>query len=458
MSGLKKQLARKARQQSHPVKPHEAKPTTDQSSDVPVSLDTWPTPPAQEAFHGLAGEFVEMVDAHTESDPVALLIQFLVGFGNVIGRCAHFAAEGHQHFCNLFVALVGSTSKGRKGSSWSHVLRVLHMVDEFWAAHRVGSGLSSGEGLISQVRDPIQQQQPIKEGGRVVDYQKVTIDPGESDKRLLVIEEEFVRVLASMGRESNILSAVLRGAWDSGNLGTMTKNSPLKATGAHISIVGHVTRDELRRALNEIEQTNGFANRFLWCCVRRSKSLPEGGRVHEVDFDSFRYRLSEAIRFASDAGRLERDDQARERWHRVYDELSAGKPGLLGAVTARAEVQVMRLACLYALLDLSAVIRLEHLNAGLALWDYCERSAAYIFGTSLGNRTADTLLAALRQSSDVGLARTEILHHGFNKNKTAAEITDALRLLHDNGLARAHSEVDSESGRIVERWFATGST
>jgi len=33
----------------------------------------------------------------------------------------------------------------------------------------------------------------------------------------------------------------------------MTKNSPLSATGGHISIVGHITTDELRRRLNRTE-------------------------------------------------------------------------------------------------------------------------------------------------------------------------------------------------------------
>ena len=139
----------------------------------------------------------------------------------------------------------------------------------------------------------------------------------------------------------------------------------------------------------------------------------------------------------------------------VYGDLSKGKPGLLGAVTARAEAQTMRLACIYALLDLSNVIRLEHLEAALAVWDYCERSAAYIFGSSLGNRMADTLLAALRQSSDVGLTRTEMLHQVFNKNQKAADIEDALRLLHDNRLAHSRNEVDSGTGRTIERWLAT---
>ena len=70
----------------------------------------------------------------------------------------------------------------------------------------------------------------------------------------------------------------------SGTLRTLTRNSPAKATGAHISIVGHITRDELRQQLAEVDMANGLANRFLWLCVRRSKCLPEGGALHEVDF------------------------------------------------------------------------------------------------------------------------------------------------------------------------------
>lgn len=454
MTSFKKQLAQNARHQSRPAAPIAVAQETVASNPVTVAADAWPAPPSVDAFYGLAGEFVTLVAPHTEADPVALLLQFLVGFGNVIGRAAHFAAESHRHFGNLFLTLVGNTSKGRKGSSWSHVLRVLRMIDEPWATNGIVSGLSSGEGLIWQVRNPIKQQQPIKgKGGRISEYQTVIVDPGVSDKRLLVIEEEFVRVLASMGRESNTLSAVMRQAWDSGDMRTMTKSSPARATGAHVSIVSHVTRDELRRAMAETEHTNGFANRFLWACVRRSKSLPEGGRIHEVDFESFVYRLRETITFAAGADRIDRDDQARDRWHRVYDVLSAGKPGLLGAVTARAEAQVMRLACLYALLDSSPVITLEHLEAGLALWDFCERSAAHIFGSSLGDRTADTLLSELRQVPEVGLTRTKMLHGVFHKNKTAGDIAEALRLLHDNGLAYRKDDPAPEVGRPTERWF-----
>jgi hypothetical protein len=37
------------------------------------------------AYQGLAGEIVEAISPHTESDPVAILLQVLTFFGNAIG-------------------------------------------------------------------------------------------------------------------------------------------------------------------------------------------------------------------------------------------------------------------------------------------------------------------------------------------------------------------------------------
>ena len=62
-------------------------------------------------------------------------------------------------------------------------------------------------------------------------------------------------------------------------------------------------------------------------------------------------------------------------WRAIYSKLSAKPPGLLGAATARAEAQVVRLSLIYALLDRAAAIGTEHLTAALALWRYCADSA-----------------------------------------------------------------------------------
>jgi DNA replicative helicase MCM subunit Mcm2 (Cdc46/Mcm family) len=85
-------------------------------------------------------------------------------------------------------------------------------------------------------------------------------------------------------------------------------------------------------------------------------------------------RLQKAIEHATHAGEINRDKEARAIWYKVYPELPEGKPGLLGAMTSRAEAHVMRLSAIYAPLDCSAIVRAEHLKAALALWEYCEAS------------------------------------------------------------------------------------
>jgi hypothetical protein len=405
----------------------------------------YPAPLEKAAFYGLAGEFVRRVLPETESDPVALLVQFLVGFGNIIGRVAYMLADGARHYLNMFVVLVGETAKGRKGTAWHHAWNILQAVDQAWCKNVV-SGLSSGEGLIWAVRDPIAMTVKDKKTGN---YNTEIVDAGIEDKRLLVIEGEFASVLKVMTRKGNTLSPVIRSAWETGNLRTLTKNSPARATGAHISIIGHITRSEARRELTETESANGFGNRICWTAVRRSKCLPEGGQA--VGIADLVRRLKKAIEFAKTTGELKRDDAARELWARVYPTLSEGKPSLLGAVVARAEAQVTRYSGTYALLDCSNKINVDHLKAALALWRYHENSARWIFETGTGEKNADRILAALKVADSQGLTKWQITNNVFNRHATKFEIDEGLRLLHGLNLARCKQE--NTGGRAAERWF-----
>lgn len=244
---------------------------------------------------------------------------------------------------------------------------------------------------------------------------------------------------------------MLRSAWDSGNLRSLTKNSPARATDAHVSIIGHITKDELRRLLTETESANGFANRYLFPAVRRSKYLPEGGNIDAENLNDLVTRLHSAIEFARQAGEITRSDEARELWARIYPELSEGKPGLLGAITARAEAQVLRWSCSYALLDCSATVEVDHLRAALALWRYCEDSAHWIFGTGTGNKNADRILAALKAAGQKGLTRLQITNDVFARHATKSEIDEALRLLHS--LKRAVRKLEGTATRPAERWI-----
>jgi hypothetical protein len=384
-----------------------------------------------EAFHGIAGEIVRMIEPHTESDPAALLSQFLIALGNLIGHGPYVKADGGLHGTNLFAVLVGKTSKARKGTSWGWIHSIMKVVDPDWEANRIAGGLSSGEGLIYAIRDPLEK------------------DPGVTDKRLLVVETEFSAALKAMNREGCTLSPIIRQAFDRQTLRTLTRNSPISATCPHVSIIGHITSDELKKRLSEVECWNGFSNRFLWLYTRRSKLLPEGGKLDSAELERFFGPLKEAVQRAGEIGEINRSEEFRRRWAEVYPALSTEHPGLLGAVIGRAEALTLRLSLLYALLDRSPLLREEHLRAALAIWQYAEDSARLVFGEKAGDPLSNRILGHLRQAEAGRLSRTDISNK-LGRHQKAERIDEALDTLRRLGLAdRTQQETE---GRRIEIW------
>jgi hypothetical protein len=138
-------------------------------------------------------------------------------------------------------------------------------------------------------------------------------------------------------------------------------------------------------------------------------------------------------------------------WEEVYGPLSEGKGGMFGAVTGRSEAQVRRLAALYAVLDESDEIEPQHLEAALALWQYAEDSARYIFGDATGDPVADTIYAALKGAGTDGMSRTDISNL-FKRHMSAERIGQALAFLLETGRAEPKQNTDT-GGRPSEWWF-----
>ena len=406
----------------------------------------WPMM-APAAFHGLPGEVVARILPDTESDPAALLLQYLVSFGNAVGRLPYYLIERDRHFANLFTVLVGQTSKSRKGTSAGRIRALFYIADPDWARERILGGMSSGEGVISAVRDPVYA---IRKGVEEL------VDAGVNDKRLLLDEREFFGALAVLKREGSILSRIIRDAWDCcERLATLTKHSPTRATQPFISIVGHITADELRQTLDHTSMANGYANRFLFACVRRSKLLPHGGKLSEEVTGRLGARTLEALTVARGVEQVTMTDAANQHWNDVYLKLSEGPPGLLGAITDRAEAQTTRLALVYALLDQNQQIDVVHIDAALAVWNFCVASARYIFGDLVGDPVADTILRALRGAGADGLSRTDLINL-FGRNLSANKIDAALiKLLSVGKVRRGSIKKAAGAGRPRETWFAT---
>jgi hypothetical protein len=176
----------------------------------------------------------------------------------------------------------------------------------------------------------------------------------------------------------------------------------------------------------------------LFVCVRRSKSLPAGGNLTNALLDPVARRVREALDAAHKRTILRRTAPAEARWAEIYNALPS-PPGLLGALTARADAQLLRLALVYALLDQADAIDVPHLEAACALWRYAEASVARLFGGILGDDLADRLLADLRTHYPEGLDR-EAQFAQFRRHVTAAQLAAARDVLVAHGLAEERSE------------------
>jgi Protein of unknown function (DUF3987) len=378
------------------------------------------------ALHGVLGEIVTTIRPHTEACDAALLVPLAVQVGNYIGTAPYVMVESDRHGCSLFAALVGESARARKGTAAGRIQALMDAVDpaKVWVSTCIASGFGSGEGVIA------------------------TLDnSSRSDVRLFVDERELASLLTVASRDGSILSSVLRNGWDGQPLRSRVKGSKLLATDYHLSAVGHITKTELERLLTSTEQSNGFANRFLWVHTYRARRLPHGGALDTATQNRLGNRLAAAISAARNINRVTMTDIAAKRWEDIYDAIAEAElPGIAAALTNRAEAQTLRLSLLYAVLDGCRQIDVDHLEAAWALWRYCEDSVLYIWGDATGDRDVDRLVDAVRRAGADGLSVTEAHESVFGKHKAVGPIAGrAVRY----GLIRSE-KVDTEGrSRVI---------
>jgi hypothetical protein len=371
----------------------------------------WPDPLSKRALRGLAGEFVKLVAPTTEADEPALLFQFLTAFGSVVGREPHVMVGATRHGANLFCGVVAESGQSQKGASFEYVAAIFGDLDK-----NIVEGLSTGEGLITALEE-------------------------RESPRALVMESEMGATFKRGGR----LSQVLRQAWDGKNLSVLTRTDPLRLCAPHISIIGHVTPEELRLKLVGVELVNGFANRFLWPLARRSKYVAMPKSVSSFSMDEIATRLRIALGTGASRGEMKLSQRALELWEREYKRLVEQSSGAPAPVVARAAPNVMRLALIYALLDQAKTIKLQHVRAGLAAWRYASDSATWIF--AMPDPIAGRVLEMIRSNTS-GITRSE-LRDGFGRHHTA-RIGVALAQLEERQLVA--TTVRKTRGRSAQVW------
>jgi|GEM_PF-779967 len=396
---------------------------TGQASNI--AQPAWPEPDPV-MFDGFVGEFVSAAVEKSEADPVGVLVTFLSRFGVEIGPDVYKVHPENQPG-KINAVLVGASGMARKGTSASPV-RALFDFDasSSWQGAETKNGpLSSGEGIIEAVKDAETVWRKNQETG---EEELVVKDPGVKDKRLMVIEGEFANPLDSMRRQGNTLSNIIRCMYDGHKLAPMTKTNKISATGHHVAIVAHISRDELMKKLSLTECYNGFVNRFLWVCVRRGELCPFPQIMNPDVLGDFQKRLLEILKWSEKhRGEFDFSEDAAKLWEKKYSEITDLDEGVMSQILSRGATHTIRLSLIYAVLDCSKKIHKRHLERALAVWEYATDSAYTIFGELEESNYSRIIIAALRDEPE-GLTSTQ-LHKLFGnhvKNRVLRKELDSL--------------------------------
>jgi hypothetical protein len=300
---------------------------------------------------------------HVEADEMAIAVPFLIGMANLMGRGPHFVAGGTEHYLQFYAALVGSSAGARKSTAINTVLALLRRVDPSWAACCQKITLLSGDGLVACLHD------------------RHLFDDRDGDKRLFLVDTGLESTIRSIRRPQNTLSPILSDLWDEGIAHTRSSKNPLETTDALVSLIGDFNVDDRLSKLVREKQT-GLDRRFLWFFVERSKSLPRCRRLPIDEMAPLVLRLKKVVAFAKTVGEMQRSKKAERLWGKLYTRLLAKdlrRPFLVEELKAHAPAHVMRMACVFALLDMESTIKTQHLKSAMAMWEHVEASVDFIF-------------------------------------------------------------------------------
>lgn len=390
--------------------------------------------PDPACLYGLVGDVAKAGSENTEANPFAIALNLMAYLSCAIGRGAYAYIGNTRHHARIFGLHVGRTGRGRKGDAASLVHRIdmaIRAADEAnhdsMAPQVHSGGLSTREGLALMIHDGWTQG-------------KNEVEPIH-DKRLWVVESEFVNVLMQSKRDGNTLSSALRDCWDGVSIKPATKGQPrVWASNPHICLSAGITGSELHNVMAARELTNGFANRFLMIWAERDKILPFPRATPQDEVDALARRVIEVIRFAGGDRFAERDVRvigitpaAEQRYAALYlgelNDQSAGE--IVTALLERRAPVLRRLAMLFALCDLKTEVDVQHIDAALAWTRYWTDSVKFIFSdgaaevrTAETNETAQTIVEFLQKKGKA--SRWELTKQCFGGHKSKTVIDEAL--------------------------------
>lgn len=400
--------------------------------------EAFPDNPDAAAYEGLLGECVIDLAAGTDASLIGLMGAVLAFAGALVPGQAYF----HRiQTSSPFVALVGESSIGRKGTAMMRVADAMgHALGREHVNRVLLDGLASGEGLVSSM------------------HWKQTTFPNEPAVGV-VFEEEYATLLAARSREGSTLDPKMRAGFD-GSILSNRRSSDSKTVVPPYWLVAliAITPGELRERLEAGAMTSGSANRWLYLPVVRREIVPTNAdpRFSEANVQ----RLAAARRVALGAGQPLTVEPSAVRVLAEYaDWLPTVAFGLARDLVRRLGVIAFRIALVHALVEQAQQVTLGHLRRALAMTEYARRGIPWVFGSTIGNRDADLLfrhLLAAGRLQKRAITR-EIIRDPVRQQAAIDELTRLglarIEVIHPEGGGRPKTELVSSKDRSFVQTF-----
>lgn len=292
-------------------------------------------------------------------------------------------------------------------------------------------GLSTGEGVAYELRDDI-----VTEKGET--------QKGVDDKRLCVIESEFVNLLSVCNRSGSILSGTVRKLFDGDSIEPMTKTSRTSCKAPHVHIGAHITPEELLAKLDSVSISNGFANRFPIYSGVQPVYQPIPKVIEQELLVDHAKKINSILAWChKDQKSVTMSECYKELWIEKYSDLKqiGAKGSIEQSLMSRAPHYASMYAMLFAAMDKTTEVTAQHLTSALAWIDYWHESVRYIFSTEAAAYKAEQLnlqavevlntIKELISNNDGNPITRTPLKQALGKKYKSEQLTEILKLLQE---------------------------
>ena len=353
-----------------------------------------------------------------------LVFTCMTVFGNMVGRKPVYSWGSTKTRANLWLLVGGETGVAAKTQGLDLILPLFDRVDPEYLRACKEKSIRTGAALLKMMSDDVR---PLH------------------DRRLLIVEQEWSKMLLNLSMRENPLAQDLIDMKDTGSAEKNVQAEGLshEANEVHLSIVGNIQDDVLRNSGKAIQQLVdiGFMNRLLHVkTLQRTSSVD----LPILDFESAKLkdlikRWQKAERIAKDIEEITITPDAYRVWQRWSNVKSKGALTSIESnmnpnirkLTARNGYLGTQLQVVLALLDGSDKIMVQHVKQSFDMMDFNNKSVVDIYSKLDSSRTqnvtqniSNRILRNFESSPEGKLTKTQL--HQKNKDLRARQINTAI--------------------------------